>query len=261
MFDDKLTLIKRHERDNMKNYNAKCIVSHNPNFEVGKVYKGIYDGVLLKNNDRIYWFYFSCMFEIYKNEEEKEMENFKVICIEEKTRFFKLGKVYQVTNNKISTEVGGVVSYPANYAYGEFELYKEETLKEKYINSNKILIFENKSKDRFIFCGDKFLNSDKMTFSPISYYDDDLKNRVSVSCDIMIIYETKGLVLKNLFQENLLTQIWEREPEKLKLTMKEIEKNYNCPIEIVDSKNTLATMKITIEDIEKIYGQKIEIIN
>ena len=162
------------------------------------------------------------------------MLNCKVKCIYNGGGFIE-GNIYKIINGQIEYENKefSIMKFDSieevnNRFISQFELYKEESLKEKYFNQIKeFYLFKLRNGDLCIQIKKRLLIFDEGGFYDINGFKNDMSHFFGIEYDIIEVYKLNDVFTSSLFNLNDYTLEWEREPEIIELTIGQIAKKYN----------------------------------
>jgi len=163
------------------------------------------------------------------------MLNCKVRCVDDSGRLHIKGNIYKVVNETLENKDGGfsIAKYDSiedinNYHVSQFELYEEETLKEKYFNQIKeFYLFKLRNGDLCIQIKKRLLIFDEGGFYNINAFKNDMNHFFDTEYDIIEVYKLNDVFTSSLFNLNDYTLEWERESEIIKVRIGQIAKKYN----------------------------------
>ena len=138
---------------------------------------------------------------------EKEMLNYKVQCIESKSRYFTTGKIYDIINGKICDEENDSYTYNPYELMSKFEIYEEEN---KLLLNCKVRCINDfgggHTKDKIYEIKDGRLSSDRTHTFPL-YNTNLFKNIEQINNNMTSkfeLYETLKERFINTKQEKIL---------------------------------------------------------
>jgi len=155
------------------------------------------------------------------------MHDCKLRCIDDSGGNHIRNNIYRVINGKLecknsnfTTSIYNSIEEINDRRLSQFELYEEESIKEKFINMAKeeILVFESCYGNLGIILGDKILYKEN-TYVYLENLDDNLERG---NYFIKKIYKNESVHFDDLFDKNHLEEIWERELPTVEVSIEEI---------------------------------------